>query len=1746
MNFNHPKQFINAICRIKCEEDHGTGFFISSKNILTANHTVINFEEDETEIKIILADNSHYTATLIAHDEYLDIALLQITGEHENEAYLPIVLDSVRYNEEWSTFGYPFSKLATGQLFHGTVQAHVQNFPYDLHLSSVEIDVNTDYSGISGSPLLINGKVNGIITWSTFRGLGAVSISKIREFLDGENILYENLLDNSWSKEFNSELERIVENHSVVSNLKDSLEEKGNYILLYGSPGSGKSVIASLIEPRSESKTILGRYLLRIPGDDVPIFVKASKDYFIQWLEDILSKYLTGEPIPKSDIKWENRLSRFMMMLDQANALLISKDETAVIIIDGLDEVLSIEREGLNAFLSMFPESLPSNISVLISCSTEEILPVFIRSQLIDGHKIPVTPLDITLTEKFLRNENDRLSLGLNASQFAALSCKSEGHPLYLHYIIETFKIITVAERDEWIDRLPTISGDIRKYYESIWLKHLGLNSDNYWISLIGSQLRESVEPQEFKKMLPENARNNFQTQFPHIKHLFKIGRQISIYHQSFENFVAEKGISDIKNAHVYISDFITHSENSKYGLKNVLYHLLLSEDPLPAVTKCDQKWADDCALIHMEPDLIIGDVELVEELCIDQNMITELLRIKLLLQRLRFRYNTMLSRNVYELADALINMGDSQAALKYIIRQDLLLISITDSLYFLQKLHDVGAEDEAFKLERAVNLQIKRLLEKNRGRGLDVDLFYKNLKLNSVSITTKNYRAKITKHINGITILKNISEDENLEADVRQNVKFLREDIAAYNLAYCVYRMSYYAGLESMAKFSDDIFKRGTAHLLANAALFYQDFAEKSARTVQENDAYKQLLLDIELLVNDYGFDDDEIECLLFVLIKESRQPELLEEMISKQLSNLVGFNLRLPNGVDPDLDSINLFYQQEIYKGYVDKSDVFPVVNNYGEQTWENYLMSMHELCGFLQGKVYRMNAEKKYEQLPVLQKKAQEIIEALNFKLKDRVNFNRCYHLIEDTVPLLYHRLLMIFLDFNDEMISWFVEKIINPENEQLGMYSEGYRRSLFELSKELTKLDTQKQNAFKVVKSLEDHVYHAVQNRWERIPELIEIVGFYAKIGAKSKGRSVYQQMLDTSMGPTWYKESQFGLINCVLREMDHHKADVYYSDFAAQLQYASGEMTFQRYVQSAMSGFIGTMAKAGHISRGIEYLKFQVLPPAEIILENAESSTVDAPIRGDGFILGARAVIEADAMARFLLAVNGDPLLIFALSEIFILNDDTHRYIDYYTKVQYHAYMLAVKNSGFCSVEILDRIVKLIAHDRFSNEKELYIRSLYRNFKTDLDKLHSKLISSGFDSKGLPDVDKKPKKPKIFTKEEDQTFARLGGPFLGAGKMSNYSQLEVAISEAKEEFAMENVMEGLQKLADCLKTLADDGTDVWLGSNLTGDLGDLFDLFKTYASAEQTVCLLKPFITNHLTDDWDVVSYLLGLLNDKVDDAEKDTIIIHVKEHIEFMIRSQGIFKGKYEWLSLPEDTGDDVDKLLLEFLIWWLNHPFKTIRKNAIEAIKWLCEKKTSFVIPALVKVSLAQNFTLSSEHAGYLLKEISPLFSKEIWNVIEVDPDVQTTIMGLDHTMLQIYWRKILKNCSTEDDAANALFNSFNKLFPVENFDGSDIYLEELLEEHVVNTLENLNELNILNGAFMKDFNLQRKLLTDDLGEFEHQRVEVYIRRSFLGEEIDMGHLQYKLHTAINKALSGRVSIGQIKDVTEILQLSL
>src|SRR5690606_22764305 len=110
---------------------------------------------------------------------------------------------------------------------------------------------------------------------------------------------------------------------------------------------------------------------------------------------------------------------------------------------------------------------------------------------------------------------------------------------------------------------------------------------------------------------------------------------------------------------------------------------------------------------------------------------------------------------------------------------------------------------------------------------------------------------------------------------------------------------------------------------------------------------------------------------------------------------------------------------------------------------------------------------------------------------------------------------------------------------------------------------------------IVHLWEQHVLAGVQNRWERTEELLKISEIHGLLNKIELYEKTFQEVLNTSMGPTWYKEAQLDLLNSTLFNLksDNINLNEHIGDFASLLDFASGEMTFQRYVRQEKEDFV---------------------------------------------------------------------------------------------------------------------------------------------------------------------------------------------------------------------------------------------------------------------------------------------------------------------------------------------------------------------------------------------------------------------------------------------------------------------------------------------------------------------------------------------------------------------------------------------
>ncbi|MGL5619087.1 MAG: hypothetical protein ACRDDC_05610, partial [Tannerellaceae bacterium] len=390
-----------------------------------------------------------------------------------------------------------------------------------------------------------------------------------------------------------------------------------------------------------------------------------------------------------------------------------------------------------------------------------------------------------------------------------------------------------------------------------------------------------------------------------------------------------------------------------------------------------------------------------------------------------------------------------------------------------------------------------------------------------------------------------------------------------------------------------------------------------------------------------------------------------------------------------------------------------------------WERYIESLVIKIAYIRGRLYRY--KKDNQNCSVCYQLVVDVLNDIDFTFKSRASWNRSYLIPEEIFPYVYTKLTEIYRDFFPTKIQDLVHHIISRKDSQLSLYKEGYTNTLIDMFESLVGFHNLYDTANFLGDEAVKYVLNAVQNRSERCNFLLILCKLFAIIGDKDKSRVIYREILKSSMGPDWYKEAQLDLING-FGFFDIKLNNSQTAHFAAIFEEASGEMTFQRYVQQQKNQFVGTIAKVSSVRDAILYYKYETLPSSDVIISNAESWKVDMPTLGDGYDLGANHLIESSAICYLLLSCDAaSPYIRYALNELFWENWDKIHNDQSYAKL--HSKILMAMTEKDAINNILPRMAHYYVNEYNGTDRSNYLNyleqadiseSILCNFKLCLD------------------------------------------------------------------------------------------------------------------------------------------------------------------------------------------------------------------------------------------------------------------------------------------------------------------------------------------------------------------------------------------------------------------------------------------
>jgi hypothetical protein len=1728
---------------VKCGSDRGSGFIVSCNHVITAFHVVKSAVSDNQKITMQFPAAqskglNSVEGTLLNKTSDSDIAIIAVDYKFPDS--LPLCSSRIRYNSPWETFGFPHTYLEQGVRIEGKILKTNDNMPFNIELSSLDIDSQINYDGFSGASLVVNRQVVGVISWSIVNGLGAISIEKISALLDEYSIGFQHEDDPEVALgEFAEEINDSIPNEETIEQIRKTVLKGTDYYLLTGSPGSGKSVLCASLSEIDENIDIVGKYFVRTPNESRTLAQRSSREALIGWLEDLISEKLTNTPHPYTNKPVHERLSSLSQMLHELNSHYSNQQMQCLIVIDGLDDIALLGENQVSEFLGVFPQILPSNISVLLSASRIDILPIQIRSRISEQNIIEQSMLPLELCHDYLKDKFQWLGIDLDTVELDRIASKSEGHPLYLQYIVELIKEHQYEDISTWINNLPVIGKNISTYYEQIWISTLSNDDHLSKIVLTISQTRTPVEFHALHSMLNKETRFLLRNKIGRIKHLLSITDRIGIYHSSFGLFIEDKCADNLPEIHDNISEYCIENRDTVYSITNCIYHALRSTHKDNAIVGCTQQWVDSCGMIHADPISIMRDIYDVEQLCVASKKLTDLLRIKLLRQRISFRYNNILAAYADKIAIALINMGNPQDSLKYLYRGEALLLDNKSAIDMHHLLIHKGYVAEAQKITDSLKSRYQYRANKEL-KSFTLEFKTIALKLDTIIMLILEGRSSGSYFEHTVKLLLNNDFSQGRDdAKTKLLLGFYSAKLSASIMGLKAKHFDFYSNVKDMGiDINSEVVQQ-----LFRVAMFINDIGSAINASLSKSN-YTSLLNNIFSMISgfvpDYQADTKEI----LLLIEEGSQSDIVLSLLRRiNLDQVdVDTSLRDKNGVDLDYESVYAIIDHYTMLGYLDSNSCYPELPR-PSIDWEKFCIDIIRNIGFILGKSYRCRAEKDTSTTQLLRKKTDDVLTNMVFSLKDRVSWDRSYFIPEHLFPIIYRHIFKILVEFfPDDVDITLTDLLQRGVSTQLGLYSEGYRDCLRSLATELSCNKELRHSSFLIVKELERFATLYVENRWDLIPELLFIMNMYAKIENFDLCKRTYSRLLDYSMGPTWYKEDQLSLITEVLNLPYASLLPIeIFRKFAGDLEYSAGELTFQRYVRQEKEIFINRLVKAGHVISAIEYYKHQVLPDPQTTLMNAESSNVDSLEPGEGYYNGADNINEAHGVYQLIKSMEIDPLIKLAIIKPYVINEDTERYLDGYLHVIATCILDTHKrypqHLHRCFSFSLDLLSNEEIRDRFNSNLITLCNDLSHPIQMELQGF---LLHNNINFNVLKANDSDQNGTGVFKQDIDEEA--LDGfrlPGMGTNFRNDVSYLSDQILKAKEEMKLENHTAARSQLIEGIKRLQNNQSDVWHG-NLTSELKEALRLLPHTGNWKEIISDMSEFIQDHYTEDWIVVSRLIDLLRDKFNCQETTDISYCISEHVDHIVHCDSSYTDRFDWI-IEDGDNLDCDSIALDFLLWMPDHPDIRIKRQACVSLMWLAELIPDFVVPILISKSLTGLPNISSELSAQLLSKIALKYPDTV-NKHLIGDGVIDKLLTIKHFMIRQYYIDILQDLGRNYKRALDVYRQMISRIPSKIVLTSSFLFRSRVSKSNHYLLKRLNQINLLKPDLIN--NIEEYILdySHPLSIEDQLRSNAYTIRSFPHIQFIFGNYDAICRYAINVALCDQVGTNDLESVKEIL----
>lgn len=1596
-------QVKRATCSIRCGEDIGTGWLVTPSLVITAYHCIVDSVENKAPIVLKFEIDENVTerhATLQAEDESHDICILRL--EHDVEV-APIVLSQTLPAEGGAFFayGYPVTKLSVGHRVKGEVSQVLERLKLkmDLDLHVDPPSVLTDFKGISGAALICGNRCLGLLRLAVDKSLGAISIAKVADFLRDNAVPIDDVTNNP------PEEKSLVPRTAFAQDFETLVDNVGNgYVFIGGAQGIGKSTFCRTYNPTNERLAYFANYSFTSDDGNANAMHLALPEVFYDWLNSQVSSHLTGKAARVSRKNYREIIEEITVLLDTLGKHYHAEGKTAVIFIDGLDEVASVGDDILKKFIGALPTRLPEGLVLVLSAPSYERLEQTLSSRVGRSSCIIMPELEHCVVRSYCYSQ---LREDYCNTEIVGIICeRAQGHPLYLHYLIDLAN--SGIGYDELVE-LPLINGSIRNYYDVLW-SQLQIDAVAVELLAIIARLRWGLQLPIFSDVLTDSEKVGFSSALHRIRHLLR-PNEAAIYHSSFSDYVTEKTELRDKDIHNRLSQHCIAQQTTRYGLLNFVYHCLRAGNELQedyAITSCNQGWVDKCVTDGVEPDTLLSDVGEALAQAVNKGKLVEVTRLLLLCQRLQFRYNTLFALSAELTAGALFSLGKTKEALQHVVRYGQLIIGPHESTWLAIRLVEAGEHDEALGILEKTEVTNDKIFEASE-KSFEQYLNWYN---SQVQIQT----------------LKKIAGDTEA-SDILQNTLYLSMKLASENIEDEEARQTALLDLSSIMLTCSLCFENRYTPVsvireklplecsmlletLLRVIVNYRFYCEIYGVTL-DKEQLQVVFSDIQGLLDESGinldgFTVEAVDCVISLgapfSIVNSISAGLSDQELPKTLSVLNDNELSI------DEQQLHQNIATLRVKAFLDANLPCKSLPEHSQLSWQKKYETLIHTLAWSEGAARRAKDCDDNEKLSVIWKVLEnQFFKSLVFVLSERADWKESYAIPEELTPLIYSILTDFLIDVYPERLGFLLSFIDEHFSNQCGVYSEGFRRVLAGVLTRITKVSLSEDiedQAFSLLQRWTDFCQRNVKNRHELVPELLSIIPLFVNVNAPELASDVYQAVLANSMGPNWYKEDQLSLLVDALTTLPsiESSAPGLLSSVAGILEAASGEMTFQRYVRFDKAGLIEALCKHNDFENAVKYFKRQVCGTGEQLFSDVKEDDIDrvSPLRGPRFPGGA--LDEQDAIVRLVDAAvpHTDWRLCWSLLEIYQFGDS--RYLDRFATL--YARLVAQTNNIEAHREMAERLTWICESELEQNNKSDFLKAFLDSFsdgppepfKVFLQYLPEQPVSNNYGAQSSVTCSDIPQSQDTDSHESYRDKLVMPGLI---GTQSSNVDCEDSVQKANKLFARGNRVAAQSEALQALRSLQNGGWSI-LGKHSDKAERAKEIIYHTSSTVGEFIKSYAPLILSEKhVELWRGVSHLIGFLGNRITPEERGQVLQCVIEHCELMVGDVTEQAAKFEFLENSRD--EDINSTLFNLLAYLVEHPNWNVRNKAGEMIFWLCHKDASYISKLIPKA-----FSMSSDNAPDLFCGMLEMLSKsnlsKVWEELTAGSRLKESVVNCRH----------------------------------------------------------------------------------------------------------------------------------------------